>query len=134
MAPPDQPVARSDEGNLASPPTTGEQDEGWRAFYELSWAARATFMRDLIAAGETNPYRVIKLLEAHQRKYRIASNGTRARWERQPWPQQLGETPAGTPAFRLTSFRGNMMLAPFHASDNLHNFVIDYIAETGPYD
>lgn len=26
------------------------------------------------------------------------------------------------------------MVVPFHATDNLHNFIIDYIAETGPYD
>jgi len=111
------------------------QDEKWRGFYEQAWSARATFMRSLIAGGETNPYRVIKLLEAHQRKFRVAGGGDGGvKWQKQPWPKQLGETPAGTPAFRMTSFRGNVMLAPFHATDNLHNFIVDYIAETGPYD
>lgn len=143
MATHDQPAVKSEEGktaetlaaipgNRSSPSMTGEQGELWRAFYEQAWAARATFMRALMAAGETNPYRIIRLLEAHQRKHRIV--GTSARWEKQPWPTQLEKTPAGMPAWRLTSFRGKMMLVPFHASDNLHNFVVDYIAETGPYD
>lgn len=117
-----------------TPSMTADQDEKWRGFYEQAWAARAVFMRALIAGGETNPYRIIKLLEAHQRKFRVVGNGTSSRWEKQPWPAQLGETPAGTPAFRMTSFRGNLMLVPFYASDNLHNFIVDYIAETGPYD
>lgn len=110
------------------------QAQQWRTFYELAWAVRAEFMRSLIAAGETNPYRIIKLLEARQRKERVVDRGTGAIWEKQPWPKGLGETPMGLPAFRQTSFRGNAMVVPFHATDNLHNFIIDYIAETGPYD
>jgi SAM-dependent methyltransferase len=38
------------------------------------------------------------------------------------------------PAVRQTSFRGNAVLAPFHAVDQHHDFIIDYINETGPYD
>ncbi|HUN49307.1 MAG TPA: hypothetical protein VMU85_22425 [Stellaceae bacterium] len=112
----------------------GHQSEGWRGYYEQIWAVRATFMRSLIAVGETSPYRVIKQLEAHQRKFSVVARSTDSRWEKQTWPTQLGTTPAGTPAFRLTSLRGNVMLVPYHARDNLHNFIIDYLAETGPYD
>jgi len=118
-----------DDGTMAA-----HQSEGWRGFYEQAWAARATFMRSLIAAGETNPYRIVKRLEAHQRKFSVVASSTESRWEKQSWSKQLGETPAGTPAFRLTSLRGSVMLVPYHARDNLHNFIVDYIAETGPYD
>jgi hypothetical protein len=141
----DQPAVTSEQGKTSEAvavipggqdrsSTSGEQLEAWRVFYEQAWAARATFMRDLMAAGETNLHRVLRLLEAHQRKHRILMAGTEARWEKESWLPQLGETPAGTPAWRLTSFRGNRMLVPFHATDNLHDFIVDYIAETGPYD
>ena len=96
---------------------------------------RAEFVRERIVAGETNPYRIVKSLEARQRKFRlIGTPAGKAHWEKQPWPKEWGETPAGVPAFRLTSSRGNMLRAPFHCSDNLHNFLIDYLDETGPYD
>ncbi|HTZ80200.1 MAG TPA: hypothetical protein VMC10_19985 [Stellaceae bacterium] len=114
--------------------TVAAQEQNWRDFYEQAWAARATFMRALIADGETNPYRIIKLLERQERQFRIIKGAEGVTWEKLPWPKELSQTPAGTPAFRIASFRGENLVVPFYASDNLHKFIVDYIAETGPYD
>lgn len=48
---------------------SGHQLPGWRSFYEAAWAHRAEFMRSKIREGELDPYRIIKLLEAHERRY-----------------------------------------------------------------
>lgn len=54
--------------------------------------------------------------------------------ERRTWSELFGRTPAGVPLWRGTSLQGKKLLAPFHARDCLHDFVVDYIDETGPYD
>ena len=112
------------------------QNQRWRNFYELAWDHRAEFMRAKIREGERDPYRIIKLLEALERKYILeVESGVTAAYERRTWAKELfGETPAGVPLLRGTSFSGDIAKVPFYARDNLHNFIIDYIDETGPYD
>jgi SAM-dependent methyltransferase len=107
----------------------------WRSFYEAAWAHRAEFMRSKIREGETDPYRIIKILEAHERKHQFSLEQGKAREARRSWPPEIyGATPAGVPILRNTSSLGQKLLTPFHARDCLHDFVIDYIDETGPYD
>lgn len=93
-------------------------------------------MRSKIREGETDPYRIIKLLEAHERKYlfTLTQSGEHL-VERRVWARDLyGETPAGVPVMRGTSLRGQPLRVPFHARDHLHDFIIDYMEENGPYD
>lgn len=113
---------------------SAQQNPNWRHFYQDAWAARAMFVRSQIDAGETNPYRIIKLLHAHERRYRIVANEDGVYYERHPFPKEVSSLPACVPAFRQSSFRGQPITVPFHATDNLHNFIIDYIAERGPFD
>lgn len=95
---------------------------------------RAAFMRSLIEAGETNPYRIIHLLYAHERRYRAIKCDGGVQYQRHPVPTDPSEAPAGTPATRPTSFRGQPLMVPYHTTDNLHDFIIDFIAEHGPFD
>jgi SAM-dependent methyltransferase len=113
---------------------SGQQVAGWRSFYEVAWAHRAEFMRAKIRDGESDPYRIIKLLEAHERRYQFDYTNGVPKDERRTWSELFGSTPAGVPMWRGTSLLGQKLLAPFHARDCLHDFVIDYINETGPYD
>jgi SAM-dependent methyltransferase len=112
-----------------------KQVPNWRHFYEAAWAYRAEFMRSKIRDGETDPYRIIKLLEAHERRYEFKIEGGKEVIQRREWSKDLfGETPAGVPIMRGTSCQGQKLLAPFHARDHLHDFIIDYIGEKGPFD
>jgi SAM-dependent methyltransferase len=114
---------------------TASQVPAWRDFYEAAWAYRAEFMRSKIRGGETDPYRIIKLFEAHERKYSFTLRNGESIVERKTWPRDIyGETPAGVPMLRGTSLRGEILRVPFHARDHLHDFIIDYIDENGPYD
>jgi hypothetical protein len=112
----------------------GSQHEQWRAFYERAWAFRAAFMRARIREGETNPYRIIKRLQAHERKYELGSSADETSFSRRLFAPEQGITPAGTPVVRRSSFRGKSIVVPFHAVTPLSDFIIDFIDETGPYD
>lgn len=128
-------------GALQLPPTQespadmiAQQNSAWRQFYEDAWAARAAFLRSKIAAGENNPYRLVKLLQAHERKHQIVHDGEHYRYERLPFPKEVRDCPGGVPVLRHSSFRGQPIAVPYHATDNLHNFIVDFIDESGPFD
>ncbi|HEY1505911.1 MAG TPA: hypothetical protein VGF92_16520 [Stellaceae bacterium] len=106
----------------------------WRSFYESAWSIRASHLRGLIAAGESNIPRLLRRFEAFERKYRVKSDGEDAWFERMVWPKEQEMGPAGVPLLRASSLRGNHTLIPFHASDNLADFIVDYIDEKGPFD
>jgi SAM-dependent methyltransferase len=55
-------------------------------------------------------------------------------FHRTEWPKEQEMGPAGVPFLRASSFRGNHALIPFHATDNLADFIVDYIDEKGPFD
>jgi hypothetical protein len=111
------------------------QVPAWREFYEAAWAHRAEYMRSRIREGECDPYRIIKLLEAFERKYGFTLRNGEGIVERREWSEDMfGRTPAGVPVLRGTSLRGQPQRVPFHAKDNLHDFIVDYIDENGPYD
>jgi SAM-dependent methyltransferase len=112
----------------------GGQHEQWREFYERAWAFRAEFMRAMIREGETNPYRIIKRLQAHERKYELESKDGQILFERRAFAPEQGMTPAGTPVVRRSSFRGKGLVVPFHAATPVCDFIIDFIEQTGPYD
>jgi SAM-dependent methyltransferase len=112
----------------------GGQHEQWRRFYQHAWAFRAEFMRARIGEGETNPYRIIKRLEAHERKYELASSDEQTVFQRRAFAPEHGMTPAGTPVIRRSSFRGQGIAVPFHAVAPVADFIIDFIEQTGPYD
>jgi SAM-dependent methyltransferase len=106
----------------------------WRGFYEQAWSVRAGYLRELIAAGERNIPRLLRRLEAHERKFRVEGSVAGACFGRMVWPKEMEVGPAGVPLLRPSSFRGNGALVPFHTRDNIANFIVDYIDETGPYD
>jgi SAM-dependent methyltransferase len=111
-----------------------QQQQVWRDFYEQSWAARATFIRSLIDAGESNAYRLIKQFEAHERKFELHREDGSAQYRRRYEDHALDKGPGRLPPFRATSIRGQDLMVPFHARDNLHNFIIDYMGDADPYD
>lgn len=111
----------------------GAQEQVWRDFYEAAWRVRADFVAAEIRSGETNAYRIIKKLQAHERKFHIKSGDT-VRYEPYPFPEDVKSLPGKVPAFRETSFRGKPLVVSYHARDNLHDFIIDYMGDTGPYD
>lgn len=110
------------------------QEPRWRSFYEGAWSVRAAYLRGLIAAGETNIPRLLRRFDAFERKHRVKGDGDGLRFERTVWPKEQEMGPAGVPLLRASSFRGNHALLPFHATDNLGDFIVDYIDEKGPFD
>ena len=110
------------------------QSEWWASFYEGAWAIRAQIIQQMIEEGERHPYRLIKRLEAQERRKRLQRTDAGGfAWA----PRALeGEAllPCGTPAFRKCSLRGDFVTVSYHTTPNLHNVIVDYIAETGPYD
>src|SRR6266851_4033632 len=84
----------------------GAQSLFWRKFYEDAWAARADFIRARIRDAETNPYRIINQLSAHERRYKIIPEGDGVEYVRHVRAPDTPITPAGVPAVRQTSFRG----------------------------
>ncbi|HLI21684.1 MAG TPA: hypothetical protein VKV32_11230 [Stellaceae bacterium] len=110
------------------------QDAAWRDFYEEAWETRANLLRRLIAEGERNIPRLLRRFEAYERKYRVKRTADGARFERIVWPKPLEVGSAGVPLLRISAFRGNALLVPFHSLDQPANFVVDYIDEHGPFD
>jgi hypothetical protein len=110
-----------------------EQYGYWRDFYEQAWAVRAAFVHAMIDAGETNPYRILKRLEAHERKFEVKRTSPEETNYRR-LHENHANGPGGLPPFRKTTIRGQVIEVNFHASGNLQNFIIDYIAKAGPYD
>lgn len=110
------------------------QEASWRNFYEQAWATRARHLRRLIADGERNIPRLLRRFEAHERKYRAKDSADGTGFERIEWPKEFQMGPAGVPLLRLSSFRGNALLVPFHSVDHPSNFIVDYIDEHGPFD
>lgn len=110
------------------------QEACWRDFYEQAWALRAHHLRRLIADGERNIPRLLRRFEAHERKYRVTSTVDGADFERIQWPKEYQMGPAGVPLLRISAFRGNALLVPFHSHDQPANFVVDYLDEHGPFD
>ncbi|HVA12697.1 MAG TPA: hypothetical protein VNF99_05575 [Stellaceae bacterium] len=106
----------------------------WRMFYERAWGIRAEYLRGLIAAGERNIPRLLRRFEAYERKHRVKTTTDSVRFERTEWPKEMEIGPAGVPLLRPSSFRGNFALVPFHAADNIANFIVDYIDQAGPFD
>jgi SAM-dependent methyltransferase len=110
------------------------QEPRWRSFYEGAWGIRASHLRGMIAAGESNIPRLLRRLDAFERKHRVKVDGDGPHFERTAWPKEQEMGPAGVPLLRASSFRGNHALVPFHAADNLADFIVDYIDEKGPFD
>ena len=107
----------------------------WRVFYERAWAARAAYLRSMIANGERNIPRLLRRFDAYERKHGVrVIEHDRIEFQRTEWPKEQEMGPAGVPLLRASSFRGNHALLPFHATDNLADFIVDYIDEKGPYD
>ena len=94
---------------------------------------RAKMIHTMIEEGERNPYRLIKRLENYERLYfPYKREDGSMYWTKK---KRSGETiPGQTPAFRNFSFRGNIIPLPYHTTANLHRFLLDFIAATGPYD
>lgn len=110
------------------------QDPFWRAFYDRAWGLRADYLRGLIAAGEQNVPRLLRRFDAYERKHRVRWSGNNLAFEPIRWPEEQAIGPAGVPLLRPSSFRGNVAVLPFHATDNIADFLVDYIDATGPYD
>lgn len=114
----------------------GDQAMKWRNFCEGAWEARAKFMEDLIASGETNPVRIINLLHSKERKFQLSRRPS-GEVKFQPRPTDRPDipmTPAGTPLFHLSSFAGNLMAIPPYSFSQLHLWIVDFMDKTGPYD
>ena len=110
------------------------QEPRWRLFYEDAWNVRAAYLRELIAAGENNVPRLLRRFEAFERKHRVKIDADGSHFTRTVWPKEQEIGPAGVPLLRASSLRGNHALIPFHAADNLADFLVDYIDENGPFD
>lgn len=109
-----------------------QQAQYWQEFYEKAWEARATYMRQLIAGGESDPARIVNLAEQRERTHKLQMvNGT-IEWEKREF---AGETiPSGMPVLKSSSFRGNFLPLPFYAAYNFFDLVVDYAEAQGPFD
>ena len=110
-----------------------QQRDVWRDYYEEAWAARANLVRSMIDGHETQAYRLIKRLEAHERKFELVRGPDGVQYRRR-YEDHAANGLGGMPPFRPSSIRGQEIQVPFHATDNMHNFIIDYMSEKGAYD
>lgn len=117
-------------------------------FYALVWAERLKFVQSLVAGGETNAYRVIRILERHERKFQLKLEHATYRYsEPQDGPDEIdvftghaewvpvvsgNDTellPTGAPAVTKNSFLGNQLTLPAYAdlSVIVANWIVDLI-------
>ena len=112
----------------------GHQDSQWRTFYEDAWECRRQLLEDWIAAGETDPLRLINRLDRMENKYDL-------KWIADAQVDfQLIETapanrlPSGSPLNHLACYRNDGFKVSCYTWSNLPWFLADMIDETGPYD
>lgn len=108
---------------------SGSLDGLWGAYYEKLWRERLKVMREFVAAGESDPLRVIHRFLSHERLNPIGlevhSDGsmeTVRKVDKNPYGFPM--LPTGVPAFRVTSVRGKPTIVPYY--ENLMDFVVDY--------
>ena len=119
-------------------------------FYTLVWAERLKFVQSLVASGETDAYRVIRILERHERKFQLKlEQATYRHSEPQDGPEEIDVftghaewvpvdpgneaelLPTGVPAVTKNSFLGKKLLLPAYAdlSVIVANWIVDLIDE-----
>jgi SAM-dependent methyltransferase len=124
----------ADTGWAADDSANARQLNFWRSFYEDAWALRAGLVRSIIADGERNPYRIMRLMAAHERMHRLFMDEGIIRYEPLAIEDKMPVFPGQIPVFRRTSHRGNACYTPFYTRTLLHDHIVDYIRKTGPYD
>ncbi len=115
-------------------------------FYETAWKARLEFVRSLIEKGETNAFRIIKILEHFERShvlslehsYRNATNAETGetivrvdsgepQWTPIPVEDPENVLPTGVSPFQANSFLGKRTAFPAYADVTciVANWIID---------
>jgi hypothetical protein len=112
-------------------PEETQETPDWGARYEELWQIRASFMRDLIAGGESDRFRVISRLHTHERRYGCVVVDGATRWVPRPFN---GPMPSGTPLSRPSSLRGHFMAVPFYTVYAKEQLILDYLETNGPFD
>ena len=137
---PNEEAFRKSGCDTSSETAGGKQRDYWRTFYAEQWRFRQHFIEEKIQGGETNAMRLLGMLEKFERKNAIVQDQifttdgvvVTSRIRPQTFSEEL--TPAGVPAFRESSLRGNVVKVPFHLPDAYVNFLTDVIDESGPFD
>ena len=111
----------------------GSQSEEWRLRYLALWAERARIAYGMIADGETDPMRIIQMLEHLGRHFTLGFNTAGTVWIRNKSdPKTL--LPSGIPAFRKASFNGQSIQVSAYTYANIPYFLADFFREQGPFD
>jgi hypothetical protein len=105
-------------------------------FYEIAWNARLQFIEKLISDGETNPYRIIKIIDSFDIRYELvvmldqhrapSADGKgeevvaerysgKAQWQPRPPDEGFDVLPTGRPSFWKTGQRGEEIVVPAYA-------------------
>jgi hypothetical protein len=114
--------------------STGFQEEGWREFYEKTWKVRMDYMKGLIEAGETCPYRVIQSFQNYERKFEHKMvQGEVVREQKVFDENPLNLLASGFPMFRWHTIRGNIRQVPYYMSEQNYRLIID-ILNKGDFD
>ena len=110
-----------------------DQSNPWRNYYASSWTFRLKFFQHLIDKGETNPIRLIRLVEQIERKciQSFSEKEQRFGWKKIDFKAPL---PTGTDATKTSSFKGESIEIPYYAKTFYDNFILDFLQETGDVD
>ena len=119
-------------------------------FYALAWAERLKFVQSLVACGETDVSRIIRILERHERKFQLKiEHASYTYSEPQDGPEKIDVftghaewvpvdhgsdaelLPTGVPAVTENSFLGKKLTLPAYTdlSVIVANWIVDLIDE-----
>lgn len=123
-----------------SQPDGGRQRETWRRFYQAQWGMRRQILDKEMDGGETSLMRLVGLLDKVERKFDFnhVQRFSAGAWDveikavRRSFNDEL--TPAGVPAFRPSSLRGQLTNIPYHTPDSYIPFLADVIDSVGEVD
>jgi hypothetical protein len=109
------------------------QSDHWRSYYASSWTFMLKFFQHFIDQGETDPLRLIRLVEQIERKFGQAYHEDEQRfgWKKIKFKAPL---PNGTDALKMSSFKGKNIEIPYYAKTLYSNFILDFLQETGDVD
>ncbi|MEX2451542.1 MAG: hypothetical protein WD407_11855 [Rhodospirillales bacterium] len=121
---------------MTSPNTQDDgafQKEHWRNYYAAAWTFKLQYLQHLMESGETDPLRLIRLLEQTERKNYLSFDEREGAWGWKPIVYESA-LPSGTNPVKKSSYKGEIIEIPFYANTIYSDFILDFLQETGKVD
>ena len=102
----------------------------WRTFYEKAGRHDLAKFEQILAAGETDPLRAIRLYQAWQESIRRAYDPDTDTFSFTPqvYDESIPRLPTGRPVYFRSSMLGEEIKLPYYMRRDVARFVLDFIA------